>query len=102
MKVLKSVNRHLEYIYSHSYSYTCTYSSPETYTYPDILGIKHIKKVEHKLTSKKITDIHADTFGMKLGKWFINYYHLTVKVKKNNDTYTVLMSNYVSDVAYEA
>ena len=37
-----------------------------------------------------------------MGKWFINYNYLTVKVKKNNGTYIVLMSNYVSDIAYEA
>ena len=37
-----------------------------------------------------------------MGKLFINYYYLTVKVKKNNGTYTVPMSNYVSDVAGEA
>ena len=37
-----------------------------------------------------------------MGKWLINYYYLTVKVKKkNSDTYTVLMSNYISDIAYE-
>ena len=38
----------------------------------------------------------------KVGTWFINYYYLTVNVNINNDTYTVLMSNYVSDIAYEA
>ena len=38
----------------------------------------------------------------EVGTWFINYYYLTVKVNINNDTYTVLMSNYVSDIAYEA
>ena len=34
-------------------------------------------------------------------KWE-NGSHLTVMVKKNNVTYTVLMLNYVSDIAYEA
>ena len=38
----------------------------------------------------------------EVGTWFINYYYLTVNVNINNDTYTVLMSNYVSDIAYEA
>ena len=60
------------------------------------------KKVKHKLILKKSYG-HSSrhTQKEKLGKYFINYY-LTVKVKKNNSTYTVLMSNYVSEVAYEA
>ena len=33
---------------------------------------------------------------------FIDYYYLPVKVKKNNGTKSALMSNYVSDIAYEA
>ena len=37
----------------------------------------------------------------EIGKRFINYYYLTVKVKKNNGTYAVLISNYVSDLPYE-
>ena len=63
------------------------------------------KKVEHKLTSKKKKSyghLRRHTWNEKVGKCFINYYFLTVKVKKNNGTYTVLMSNYVSEVAYEA
>ena len=41
----------------------------------------------------------AETLGIK--KWEkVYYYYQTVKVKENNDTYTVLMSNYVSDIAY--
>ena len=47
MKVLKSVNLHLEYI--------------------GVLGSKCKKKVEHTLTSKKITYIPPDTLRMK--KW---------------------------------
>ena len=45
MKVIKSVNLHSEYV-------------PRCFFF---------KKVEHKLTSKKITDIPADTLEMK--KW---------------------------------
>ena len=45
MKVIKSVNLHSEYV-------------PRCF---------FLKKVEHKLTSKKITDIPADTLEMK--KW---------------------------------
>ena len=63
------------------------------------------KKVEHKLTwykKKRNTDIQADRLGKKeIGKRFINYYYLTVKVKKNNGTYAVLISNHVSDLPYE-
>ena len=32
-----------------------------------------------------------------MGKRFINYYYLTVQVKKNYVTYNVLVSDYVSD-----
>ena len=67
-----------------------------------MLGTK-CKKIEHNSLQKKVTDIQADTHGYEqVGKCFINYYYLTVKVKKNDGTYTVLMSNYVSEVAYEA
>ena len=67
----------------------------------------HAKKVEYKVTSKKIKNkkikklrtFQAQTLEMK--KWE-NGSHLTVMVKKNNVTYTVLMLNYVSDIAYEA
>ena len=39
----------------------------------------------------------------KWGNGFINYYYLTVKVKKKkNVTYTLLMLNHMSDAAYEA
>ena len=67
--------------------------------YPDVLGTKYKKKGECKLASKKIYG-HSNKYTQneKVGKWFINYYYLTVKVKKNNGTYTVLMSNYVSDM----
>ena len=41
------------------------------------------------------------TQNKNVGKWFI-YYCLAIKVNKNNSTYTVQMSNYVSDIAYEA
>ena len=62
-----------------------------------------LKKVEHKLTSKKnYRHSSRHTRNEKVGKWFNNYYYLTVKTKKNNGAYTVLMSNYVSDIAYEA
>ena len=72
--------------------------------YPDVSGTKCKKKVEHKLISKKKKNYgHSSrhTRNEKVGKCFISYYYLTVKVKKNNGTYTVLMSNYVSDIAYE-
>ena len=60
------------------------------------------KKAEQKLTSKKnYRHSSRHIWNEKVGKWFINYHSLTVKVKKNNGTYTVLMSNYVSDIAYE-
>ena len=54
MKVLKSVNLHLEYV-------------------PRCFRNQNAKKVEHKVTSKKQkkttknTDVQADTLGMK--KW---------------------------------
>ena len=57
MKVLKSVNLHLEYV-------------------PRCFRNQNAKKVEHKVTSKKqkskkkttkTTDVQADTLGMK--KW---------------------------------
>ena len=56
------------------------------------------------LTSKKYIYGYSSrhTGNQKVGKLFINDYYLTVKVKKNNGTYTVPMSNYVSDVAGEA
>ena len=58
-------------------------------------------KVEHKLTSKKkLGHSSRHSRNEKVGKWFVNYYYLTVKVKENNGTYTVLMSNYGSDIAY--
>ena len=83
MKVLKSVNFHLEYV-------------------PSCFRNQMQKKVEHKIASKK-NHGHSSrhTWNEKVRKWFIKYY-LTVKVKKNNGTYTVLMSNYVSDIAYAA
>ena len=57
------------------------------------------KKVEHKLTPK----ISYGRSSRHTWLCFINYYYFTVKVKKNNGTCTpVLMSNYVSEVAYEA
>ena len=61
------------------------------------------KKVEHKLTSEKSYE-HSSrhTWNEKMGKCFINYYYLTVNVKKNNGAHTVRMSNYVSEVAYES
>ena len=91
MKVLKSVNLHLEYV-------------------PRCFRNQNAKKVEHKVTSKKQKQkknkkkkygrSSRHTRNEKVGKWFINYYHLTVKVKKNNGTFTVLMSNYVSDMIH--
>ena len=60
------------------------------------------KKVEHKVTSKKLWTLKQTLKMKKWGKWFINYYYLPVKVKKNNGTYTVLMLNYLSGKAYEA
>ena len=41
------------------------YSSPRIWT--QIFEEPNAKKVGHKLTSKKVTDIQADTLGMK--KW---------------------------------
>ena len=55
------------------------------------------KKVEHTATSKKITDIQADTLQIK--KWENGSLLLDIKAKKKNGTYTVLMSNYVSGKA---
>ena len=84
MKVLKSVNLHPEYV-------------------PRCFRNQMQKKVEHKLISKKNYGYSSrHTRNEKVGKYFISYYYLTVKVKKNNGTYTVLMSHYVSDIAYEA
>ena len=49
------------------------------------------KKVEHKLTSKKkYGHSSRHTRNEEVGKWFINYYYLAVKVKKNNGTYSSL------------
>ena len=48
MKVLKSLNLHLEYV-------------------PRCFRNQMQKKVEHKLTSNKIMDIQTDMLGMK--KW---------------------------------
>ena len=42
-------------------------------------------------------DIQVDTLRRK--NWD---YYLKVKKKKNNGTYTVLMLNFVSEIAYEA
>ena len=85
MKVLKSVNLHLEYV-------------------PRCFRNQMQKKVEYKVTSKKKNYGHSSkhTGNENVGKWFINYYYLTVKVQKNNGTYTALMSNYVSNIAYQA
>ena len=59
-----------------------------------------MKSLQKKKKKKK--EIQADTWNEKVGKWFIDYYYLTVKVKNNNRTYTVQVSNYVSNIAYEA
>ena len=84
MEVLKNVNLHLVYV-------------------SRCLRNQMQKKVEHKLTTKKSYEQSSrHTWNQKIEKHFINYYYLTVKVKKNNGTYTVLMLNYVSEVAYEA
>ena len=78
--------------------------------YPDVLGTKMQKKWsirslqknknKKKKKKKKYGRSSRYTRNEKVGKWFINYYHLTVKVKKNNGTFTVLMSNYVSDMIH--
>ena len=82
MKVLKSVNLHLEYVLR------CYKNQIQK------------KKVEHRLTSKtKYRHSSKHTWNEKVGKLFINYYYLSVKVKKYNGTRSVLMSNYVSDIA---
>ena len=64
IKVLKSVNLHPEYV-------------------PRCLRNQMQKKVEFKLTSKKSYE-HSSrrTWNEKVGECFINYYYLTVKVKK--------------------
>ena len=77
--------------------------------YPDVLGTKMQKKwsirslqknKKTKKNNKKYGRSSRHTRNEKVGKWFINYYHLTVKVKKNNGTFTFLMSNYVSDMIH--
>ena len=55
------------------------------------------KKVEHTATSKKITDIQADTLQIK--KWENGSLLLDSQGEEKNGTYTVLMSNYVSGKA---
>ena len=59
------------------------------------------KKQSISPLQKKLRDSSGYIHNEKVGKWFINYYYLTVKVKKNV-TYTLLMSNHMSDAAYEA
>ena len=59
------------------------------------------KQSKSSLQKKNYRHSSRHIWNEKVGKWFINYHSLTVKVKKNNGTYTVLMSNYVSDIAYE-
>ena len=86
MKVLKSVNLHLEYV-------------PRCFRYQN--AKKVVKKFNSKKNKKKYGRSSRRTRNEKVGKWFINCYYLTVKVKKNNGTFTVLMSNYVSDIRHD-
>ena len=60
--------------------------------YPDVLGNEIQKKVEYKLSSKKNYG-HSSRHNLneKVGKWFIKYYYLVLKVKKNNSTCSFLM-----------
>ena len=63
--------------------------------YPDILGTKCKKKYSISSLQKKYAHSSRHTWNEKEGKLFLNFYYLTVKVKKNNDKYTFLMLNYV-------
>ena len=64
MRVLKSVNLYLEYV-------------------PRCFRNQMQKKVEHKLTSRKITDTQTHS-GLKSGE--IVHHYLSVKVNKNDGT----------------